>query len=38
MSGPHRLAANVAAQGIARVMSIVTNLALVLVVARLMGT
>lgn len=38
MSGPHRLAANVAAQGIARVMSILTNLALVLVVARLMGT
>lgn len=38
MSAPHRLAANVAAQGIARVLSILANLALVLVVARLMGT
>lgn len=34
---PHQFAANVAAQGLARVLSIVANLALILAVARLMG-
>ena len=34
---PHRFAANVAAQGLARVLSIGANLALILVVARLLG-
>jgi O-antigen/teichoic acid export membrane protein len=34
----HQLVANVLAQGLARVLSIVTNLMLILVVARLMGT
>lgn len=37
MSGRHQFAANVLAQGLARVLSIACNLALVLVVARLMG-
>ncbi|OGB06174.1 MAG: hypothetical protein A3E25_16420 [Burkholderiales bacterium RIFCSPHIGHO2_12_FULL_69_20] len=38
MTDRHQFAANVLAQGLARVLSIAANLALILVVARLMGT